>query len=66
MSDIREPAELGAARLDEKLFEFKLSLKRMARRRFELQYEMDKIAENEEATKKAIAEVEVNLKSIGA
>ena len=66
MSDIKESEALGRAKTEEKLFEYHLSMKRMARRRCELAYELEKIKENEEATKKAIAEVVVNLKSIGA
>ena len=66
MSDIKESKELGVAKMEEKLFEFKLNLKRMARRRAEVQYELEKIAENEAATNKLIAEIEVNLKQIGA
>ena len=62
MSDIKEPVELGRARSEEKLFEFQLSMKRMARRRLELQYEMDKISENEEATRKEMAKIEASLK----
>jgi len=62
MSDIKEPIELAKARMEEKLFEFHLSLKRLARRRYELQYEMDKLAENEAATRKAMAEIEANLR----
>ena len=62
MSDIQEPAGLAKARMEEKLSEFQLSLKRLARRRFELQYEMDKIKENEEATRVAMAAIEANLK----
>lgn len=62
MSDIKEPKELGIARMEEKLFEFQLSMKRMARRRCELKYEIDKISENEAATLKAMADIEKNLK----
>ena len=61
MSDIKEPRELGLARLEEKLFEHQLNMKRMARRRCELKYEMDKLSENEAATLKAMAEIEKNL-----
>lgn len=62
MSDIKEPEELGRARLEEKLFEIQLSLKKMARRRLEVNYELKKIEENEELLLKAKAEVEQNLK----
>ena len=63
MSDIKEPTELGYARQEEKLFEFKLSMKKMARRKLELQYEMDKICENEVATQKEMAKLEEILKN---
>jgi len=66
MSDIKENMNLHNARMEEKLWEFKLSLKRMARRRFELQDEMDKITDNEVATQKEIATIEANLKITGA
>ncbi len=62
MSDIKEPEELGRARLEERLFEIQLSLKKMARRRLEVNYELDKIKENEDALLKAKAEVEANLR----
>ena len=62
MSDIQEPIGLARARMEEKLSEFQLSLKRLTRRRFELQYEMDKLAENETATRAAMAAIEANLK----
>ena len=62
MSDIQEPIGLAKARMEEKLSEFQLSLKRLARRRFELQYEIAKLEENEEATRTAMAAIEVNLK----
>ena len=62
MSDLKEPDELGKARIEEKLFEMKLSMKRMARRRLELNYELEKLDENEIGTKKVIAELEATLK----
>jgi hypothetical protein len=62
MSDIKEPVGLAKARTEEKLFEFQLSLRRLARKKLELQYEMDKITENEVATLKEIAQIEATLK----
>ena len=52
MGDIKEPIELIKAKNEEKLFELQLSMKRMARRKLELFHELEKIKENEEATKK--------------
>ena len=62
MSDIQEPNALAIAKMEEKLFEYHLSLKRIARRRIELQYEIDKLDENVTATKAAMSEIEKNLK----
>jgi hypothetical protein len=64
MSDIKEPSELGKARIEEKLFEMQLSMKRMARRRLELSYELSKLEENEAGTRKVIAELEASLKKL--
>jgi hypothetical protein len=62
MSDLIEPEELSRARVEERIMEFQLQLKRMSRRRIELNYELSKVSENEAATAKAMAELEANLK----
>lgn len=62
MSDIKEPIELSRARTEERLMQFQLSMKQMMRRRLELQYELEKISENEVATLKEIAKLEATLK----
>ena len=63
MKDGQEPAELFKLKQEEKLMEMQLSLKRMARRRVELNFELEKLSENEAATLKVISEIQATLAS---
>ena len=64
MSDIREPNNIGRARLEERLFEMELNLKRSKRRKLEIQWEIKKLEENEVATVKSMEALKEQIKGI--
>ena len=65
MADIKsEPKELIIQRTRQKIAEMQLNLLRAQTRKLEIAFELERLEDNEKATEKAIADLELQIKEL--